>query len=273
MILSPSTTVEKDSRVWSSPWNVTARDREANQALIEHYGCPEIQGLLNDRTTRTKHIFEIIASRMEAQGFLISENSWQAGKRCFQKWRNMERTYKDYVLASRRTDAGRKKQPEFFDQFHALMGQRLSSKLAAADTPARALTKLKPKAVAPTPSLPLYAIVGHPVNLGIPSTSSPESEIGVYEGTTEPEPLARKSRSEWVPHPKILQSNAEEERTENQLQKGRRRSWLGDDRGTRVMTLNLSRWPITEKDTDIFNIIDSLCVITLHFSLSSYPRL
>ncbi|XP_035642579.1 uncharacterized protein LOC118393691 isoform X2 [Oncorhynchus keta] len=226
-------TVEKDSRVWSSPWNVTARDREATQTLIEHYGSPEIQSLLNDRTTRTKQIFEIIASRMEAQGFLISENSWQAGKRCFQKWRNMERTYKDYVLASKRTDAGRRKQPEFYDQFHALMGQRLSSKLAAADTPARALSKLKPKAVAPTPSLPLYAIVvpsGHPVNLGIPSTCSPEAEIGVHAGTTEPDPLARKSRSERVPHPKILQSNAEEERAENQLQKGRRRSWLGDDR-------------------------------------------
>uniref|UniRef100_A0AAY5K0J9 SET domain-containing protein n=1 Tax=Esox lucius TaxID=8010 RepID=A0AAY5K0J9_ESOLU len=221
-------TVEKDSPVWSSPWNVTTRDREATQALIDHYGSPDIQGLLNDRTTRTKQIFEIIASRMEAQGFLISESSWQAGKRCFQKWRNMERTYKDYVLASKRTDAGRRKQPEFFDQFHALMGQRLSSKLAAAaDTPSRGLAKLKPKASSPPPSLPLCAIVvpsGHPVNLSIPSTSSPESENG---GPTH----ARKSRRERAPRTKVPKPEAaEDEEKLLQTRRKRRRSWLMDDR-------------------------------------------
>ncbi|KAL1007041.1 hypothetical protein UPYG_G00081130 [Umbra pygmaea] len=228
------TTVEKDSPVWSSPWNVTSRDREATQALIDHYGSPDIQGLLNARTTRTKKIFEIIASRMEAQGFLISEDSWQAGKRCFQKWRNMERTYKDYVLASKRTDAGRRKQPEFFDQFHELMGQRLCSKLAAAaEAPARGLAKLKPKATSPPPSLPLYAIVvpsDHPVNLSFPSTSSPKSENGVQASINELEPLARKSRRERSPRPKMLQSNEEEEKL-LQTRRRRRRSWLGNDSG------------------------------------------
>ncbi|XP_018619492.2 uncharacterized protein LOC108941266 isoform X1 [Scleropages formosus] len=216
--------------VWSSPWNVTARDREATQALIEHYGSPEIQGLLNDRTTKTKQIFEIIACRMEAQGFLVSENSWKAGERCFQKWRNLERTYKDYVLARKKTDAGRRKQPEFFEQFHALMGQRLSSKLAAAaNSPARA--GASGKAVAPPPALPLYTIVvpaSHPVTVSIPSTSASETENSVHAGTTGPEPLTRKPVRERVPHTKLLQDREEkEEKTEKRIQKKRRRSWLG----------------------------------------------
>uniref|UniRef100_A0A3B3RG07 PR domain-containing protein 11 n=1 Tax=Paramormyrops kingsleyae TaxID=1676925 RepID=A0A3B3RG07_9TELE len=228
------TSVEKggDLPVWSSPWNVTARDREATQALIEHYGSPDIQSLLNDRTTKTKQIFEIIAKRMEMQGFLINENSWKAGERCFQKWRNLERTYKDYVLARKKTDAGRRKQPEFFDQFHALMGQRLSSKLAAAaNSPARA-AGANTKAVAPPPALPLYAIVvpaSHPITVSIPTTSTSEAENRVHAGTTGPEPQARKSARERVPHPKLLQAlHQKDERTEKRIQKKKRRSWLGE---------------------------------------------
>lgn len=232
--------------MWSSPWNVTARDREATQALIEHYGSPEIQRLLNDRTTKTKQIFEIIAGRMEAQGFLISESSWKAGERCFQKWRNMERTYKDYVLARKKTDAGRRKQPEFFEQFHALMGQRLSQKLAAAvaaDSPARGGTGgtktggLGAKAGAPTPAVPLYAIVvpaSHPLAISIPSTSVSEPDNRMLgAGAAKPEPLARKSTRERVPHPKFVQSN--EEKEEKRVQKKKRRSWLGDNRGRLVV--------------------------------------
>ncbi|KAG9333461.1 hypothetical protein JZ751_011530, partial [Albula glossodonta] len=223
--------------VWSSPWNVTSRDREATQALIEHYGSPEIQRLLNDRTTKTKQIFEIIANRMEAQGFLISENSWKAGERCFQKWRNMERTYKDYVLARKKTDAGRRKQPEFFEQFHALMGQRLSQKLAAAaDSPGRGAgqkTGTSTKPGAPPPAMPLYAIVvpaSHPLAISIPSTSVSEAENRVHAGTAKTEPAARKSSRERVPHPKVLQANEEkEEKAEKRVQKKKRRSWLGEN--------------------------------------------
>ncbi|KAG7467961.1 hypothetical protein MATL_G00137770 [Megalops atlanticus] len=229
-------TVERGGElpVWSSPWNVTARDREATQALIEHYGSPEIQSLLNDRTTRTKQIFKLIASRMEAQGFLISENSWKAGERCFQKWRNLERTYKDYILARKKSNAGRRKQPEFFEQFHALMGQRLSLKLAAvAESPARS-AGANAKAVAPAPALPLYAIVvpaSHPVTVSIPSASTSEAENCVQAATSKPMPLARKSARERVPHPKFLQENGESYgRPEKRVQKKKRRSWLGDDR-------------------------------------------
>ncbi|KAJ8252030.1 hypothetical protein COCON_G00213420 [Conger conger] len=218
--------------VWSSPWNVTARDREATQALIEHYGSTEIQRLLNDRTTKTKQIFEIIASRMEVQGFLVSESSWKAGERCFQKWRNMERTYKDYVLARKKTDAGRRKQPEFFEQFHALMGQRLSQKLAAAsaaDSPARgAASGAKAGAKAGAPAVPLYAIVvpaSHPLAISMPSTSVSEPESRVL---AKAEPSARKSARERVPHPRFVQANEENE--EKRVQKKKRRSWLGDNR-------------------------------------------
>ncbi|KAJ8248914.1 hypothetical protein GJAV_G00229140 [Gymnothorax javanicus] len=228
--------------VWSSPWNVTARDREATQALIEHYGSPEIQHLLNDRTTKTKHIFEIIASRMEAQGFTISESSWKAGERCFQKWRNMERTYKDYVLARKKTDAGRRKQPEFFEQFHALVGQRLSQKLAGAvvgDSPSRGGTgcakssgSTGAKAGASTPAVPLYAIVvpaSHPLAINIPSTSVSEPENRVLAtGRVKHEPSARKSARERAPHPKLVHTNDGKE--VKRATKKKRRSWLGDNR-------------------------------------------
>ncbi|KAG5839890.1 hypothetical protein ANANG_G00209920 [Anguilla anguilla] len=243
--------------VWSSPWNVTARDREATQALIEHYGSPEIQRLLNDRTTKTKQIFEIIASRMEAQGFLISESSWKAGERCFQKWRNMERTYKDYVLARKKTDARRRRQPEFFEQLHALMGQRLSQKLAAAvsaEPPSRprggggaggvedgrrpgrqgwSLALSPALSPAAAPAVPLYAIVvpaSHPLAIGIPSTSVSEAEDrSLASGSARPpEPSARKSARERVPHPKLVQVN--EEKEEKRMQRKKRRSWLGDTR-------------------------------------------
>ncbi|XP_036391048.1 uncharacterized protein LOC118781974 [Megalops cyprinoides] len=190
--------------------------------------------MLNDRTTKTKQIFEIIANRMEAQGFLISQNSWKAGERCFQKWRNMERTYKDYVLARKKTDAGRRKQPEFFEQFHALMGQRLSLKLAAAaDSPARG-AGANTKAGAPPPAVPLYAIVvpaSQPFALSIPSTSISESENHVHAGITKSKPSARKSERERIPHRKLLQANEEKEETaEKRVQKKKRRSWLGENR-------------------------------------------
>ncbi|XP_030649655.1 uncharacterized protein LOC115829635 [Chanos chanos] len=198
--------VVKDQPVWSSPWNVTARDREATQALIEHYGSPEIQSLLSDRTTRTKQIFEIIAERMAAQGFLISDLSGKAGERCFQKWRNMERTYKDYVLARKKTDAGRRKQPEFFEQFHALMGQRLSSKLAAAADPSSR----------------------NLMTVSVPGTASPETDA-----VGEPESAKRTSNTGRASYPRLPKPNQrKEERAEKRVQKRRRRSWLGDNRAT-----------------------------------------
>lgn len=186
---------ENDSPVWSSPWNVTPRDREATLALIQHYGSSDIQALLSDRTTKTKQVFEVIAGRMEAQGFVVSQAGWQGGKRCFQKWRNMERTYRDYLLANKKADGSRKKQPEFFKQFHALMGQRLSSKVAAAaaDVSASGGARTKSKIIAPPPALPLYAIVvpsNQTVNLSIPSSassSSSEADLKVQAASSHSE--------------------------------------------------------------------------------------
>ncbi|XP_046897610.1 uncharacterized protein LOC124481586 isoform X1 [Hypomesus transpacificus] len=234
---------EKDSPVWSSPWNVTARDREATLALIQHYGSPDIQALLSDRTTKTKQVFEVIAGRMEAQGFVVSQAGWQGGKRCFQKWRNMERTYRDYLLANKKLDGSRRKQPEFFQQFHALMGQRLSSKMAAAaaDCSAWGGAKVKSKNVAPPPTLPLYAIVvpsNQTVNLSIPSSSSSsssEAELRVQAGSSDPEAQTRKSsRARPIQEDMGVGRGGERGRGRGrgnkQQQKRKRRSWLGEER-------------------------------------------
>ncbi|XP_048829068.1 uncharacterized protein LOC125706416 [Brienomyrus brachyistius] len=173
---------------------------------------------------------------MAVQGFLISGDAWKAGERCFQKWRNMERTYKDYVLARRKTDAGRRKQPEFFEQFHALMGQRLSSKLATVATSSLPLGDTSESSItdgSPTPSTPLYTIVvpaSSSITVGIPSNTGSEAENCVQAGTTETR-LGRKWTKDRVPQPKLLQSHGQKDsEAEQRVQKAKRRSLLGESK-------------------------------------------
>lgn len=220
---------------------MTARDREATLALIEHYGSADIQGLLNDRSTKTKQVFEIIAGLMAVQGFLISGDAWKAGERCFQKWRNMERTYRDYVLAQRKTDAGRRKQPEFFEQFHALMGQRLSSKLAtvaASSLPQGAASESSKTDGSPTPLYTIVVPASSSTTVGIPSNAGSEAENCVQAGTTETH-LGRKWTKDRVLQTKLLQSHGQKDsEAERRVQKAKRRSLLGESKGRSVIGMH-----------------------------------
>lgn len=122
--------------VWSDR-KVTNQDVEATEALVELYGSPEIQGLIKENKTRTKRIFQIIAGRLEEQGFPISDVPERAGERCFQKWRNLSRAYKEYIMHPERPDAAKRKPPPCFHQLQDLLGRRLNLQLSGAmDSPA-----------------------------------------------------------------------------------------------------------------------------------------
>lgn len=114
-----------------SDTKVSSQDIEATEALVELYASPEIQGLIKENKTRTKRIFEIIASRLKDQGFHISDLPERAGERCFQKWRNLSRAYKEYVLHPEKPDAVKRKPPPCFEQLQDLIGQRLALPMPA----------------------------------------------------------------------------------------------------------------------------------------------
>ncbi|XP_046356649.1 uncharacterized protein LOC124135379 isoform X1 [Haliotis rufescens] len=89
--------------VWSNPRFVTQKDKEATYTLIDIYGSSEIRKLIGDKKTKSKYVFELIAQQMEEKGFLISDRAEKAWERCAQKWRNLERSFKDYSIFSIKT--------------------------------------------------------------------------------------------------------------------------------------------------------------------------
>lgn len=114
--------------MWSER-KVISQDIEATEALVELYSSPEIQGLIRENKTRTKRIFEIIASRLKEQGFPISDVPEQAGERCFQKWQNLSRAYKEYALHPEKADMAKRKLPAYFNRLQDLISHRLSLQL------------------------------------------------------------------------------------------------------------------------------------------------
>ena len=83
----------------------------------------DCQARLRDNTTRKKKVFAELAKVLQEAGFRLPSGADGINK-VDQKYRNLERCYKNFVQYTKLTGVEKKDAPEFYDQLHALFGTK-----------------------------------------------------------------------------------------------------------------------------------------------------
>lgn len=126
--------VNGDATIWSNNNNSAARriDRLATGTFISIVGSEEIQRKFAIPNCPKKSVWIEVATLMSEAGFHLGPN---AGGKCHQKWRNLERRYRAYKF--KRNAAGKRKQlkPEFYDQLHKVIMNKSCSAAATTEYP------------------------------------------------------------------------------------------------------------------------------------------
>ena len=119
--------------VWSNDKSESGRvrDEAATRMLLEILSKEKYQELFKDSKTKKASVWNQVAADMIEAGFPLNTDSKSAGQKCDQKYRNLERQYKDFVQHSKTTGKGRREKPEFYDEIHALCGGKHTVKPVA----------------------------------------------------------------------------------------------------------------------------------------------
>lgn len=112
------------SYIWSgdrSPEGKQA-DREATGRLIELLSESQFAEMLKDNKTKKSKVWHLIAQTLTDEGHVLEKDKGVV--KVDQKYRNIERAYKDYVQYQSKTGRGKKPQPEFYEELHVLFGRK-----------------------------------------------------------------------------------------------------------------------------------------------------
>lgn len=149
--------------IWNSKIP-SKKDIDATEVFIEIVGGDYVQTQLNNGRQKKKDVFEYVYKMMEKRGFLICPDLKEGGQKCYQKWRNLERSYFAHVKYI--SEGGtRKAKPPYWDRLDNLLRNKKQPMLP--DT--------KPPTPPPLQPLPLEPLVPPPSthdNSPSPSSSS-----------------------------------------------------------------------------------------------------
>lgn len=106
--------------IWTSK-TPTDEDIKATRAFIDIVKSIEIQSLLYDGKTQKIKVWQRVAFLLGKSGFQVGESIKEGGVRCFQKWRNLERTYCTYVTNMKNIGVENRKPPPHFEMMNEIM--------------------------------------------------------------------------------------------------------------------------------------------------------
>lgn len=106
--------------IWS-PYRSTPQDHKATKKFIEIISSEPYAEKLKDKTSPKFKIWQQVSNEMKASGFPVAENDKEGGKKCDQKWRNLENKYALYNMNAKKGGGqlGRKK-PPYYDMMYAI---------------------------------------------------------------------------------------------------------------------------------------------------------
>jgi len=106
--------------IWSSK-RPTSKDNEGTETFISIVISEEIQKKMVDKKTVKKKIWQIVYYKMKEAGYLVSDEIIDGGNKCFQKWRNLEKSYQNHKARSMKTGNGFMKAPAHYEILHCFM--------------------------------------------------------------------------------------------------------------------------------------------------------
>lgn len=118
MIFNYLSVLDKDF-IWS-PYRSTPEDHKATKRFIEIVSNEPYAEKLKDKTSPKYKIWQQVSNEMKASGFLVADNEKEGGKKCDQKWRNLENKYALYNMNAKKNGLLGRKKPPYYDMMYAI---------------------------------------------------------------------------------------------------------------------------------------------------------
>lgn len=98
------------------------KDVEATKEMLTLVGSKKYQDMFNDQCTVKIRVWKRICEELMGKGYRIADSINEGGIKCHQKWRNLEKSYRNYLIST--TDPVNttpKKPPPYFEALHEIL--------------------------------------------------------------------------------------------------------------------------------------------------------
>ncbi|VVC36552.1 Winged helix-turn-helix DNA-binding domain [Cinara cedri] len=100
-------------------------DMEATKEMLALVSSKKYQNMFNDKCTIKIQIWKRIYKELLSKGYLIAESTKEGSIKCHQKWRNLEKSYRNFLISlTDPTNLIARKPPPFFDEMHKILKRK-----------------------------------------------------------------------------------------------------------------------------------------------------
>lgn len=113
-----------DQLLWSMR-TPCQKDIEATREMLALVASKKYQDMFNDQCTVKIRVWKRICEELMAKGFRIADSVNEGGIKCHQKWRNLEKSYRNYLISSTDPNSSApKKPPPYFEALHEILKKK-----------------------------------------------------------------------------------------------------------------------------------------------------
>lgn len=114
----------EDQLLWSMR-TPCQKDIEATREMLSLVASRKYQDMFNDQCTVKIRVWKRICEELMSKGYRIADSVNEGGIKCHQKWRNLEKSYRNYLISSADPNTtAPKKPPPYFEALHEILKKK-----------------------------------------------------------------------------------------------------------------------------------------------------
>lgn len=115
---------DADQLLWSMR-TPCQKDIEATREMLALVASKKYQDMFNDQCTVKIRVWKRICEELMSKGYRIADSVNEGGIKCHQKWRNLEKSYRNYLISSTDPNSSApKKPPPYFEALHDILKRK-----------------------------------------------------------------------------------------------------------------------------------------------------
>ncbi|XP_050545381.1 uncharacterized protein LOC126907818 [Daktulosphaira vitifoliae] len=115
---------DADQLLWSMR-TPCQKDIEATREMLALVASKKYQDMFNDQCTVKIRVWKRICEELMNKGYRIADSVNEGGIKCHQKWRNLEKSYRNYLISSTDPNSSApKKPPPYFEALHEILKKK-----------------------------------------------------------------------------------------------------------------------------------------------------
>ncbi|XP_025206898.1 uncharacterized protein LOC112602785 isoform X2 [Melanaphis sacchari] len=115
---------DADQLLWSMR-TPCQKDIEATREMLSLVASKKYQDMFNDQCTVKIRVWKRICEELMSKGYRIADSVNEGGIKCHQKWRNLEKSYRNYLISSTDPNSSApKKPPPYFEALHDILKRK-----------------------------------------------------------------------------------------------------------------------------------------------------